>query len=256
MVQHLAPVLPWRHLFYLMIDYSHRSSKKELLDSGDIPFKDIAKNMQELDFINTHLGGHSITIKGFKKLTGNNKKISVCEIGCGGGDNINALAAFCVKNKIEATFTGVDINAECIDFVKGKSTYKNVSFIVSDYKLVNFKNDKPGIIFSSLFCHHFTDDELIQMLQWMKQNSTIGFFNNDLQRHPLAYNSIKYITKFFSKSYLVKNDAPLSVLRGFRRNEWKNIFEKAGVTDYSIQWKWAFRYLIISPDPKVQKNNR
>jgi len=85
------------------------------------------------------------------------------------------------------------------------------------------------------------------MLQWMNKNSRIGFFINDLQRNPVAYNSIKYITKFFSKSYLVKNDAPLSVLRGFRRDEWKNIFEKTGITDYSIEWKWAFRYLITVP---------
>lgn len=236
-----------------MIDYSHRSYKKELLDSGDIPFKDIAENMKELEFINANLGGHSITVKGFKKLTGNNKKISVCEIGCGGGDNINAIAAFCIKNKIEATFTGIDINADCIDFAKEKSTQKNVNFIVSDYRLVEFKNDKPGIIFSSLFCHHFTDDELVKMLQWMKTNSKIGFFINDLQRHPIAYNSIKFITKFFSKSYLVKNDAPLSVLRGFKSPEWKNIFKKAGITNYSIQWKWAFRYLIIAPNPEWGK---
>ncbi|MGZ4048736.1 MAG: methyltransferase domain-containing protein, partial [Bacteroidia bacterium] len=168
-------------------------------------------------------------------------------------DNINALAAFCIKNKIEATFTGIDINADCIDFAKEKSTYKNVNFIVSDYKLVSFKNNKPDIMFSSLFCHHFTDDELVEMLQWMNTNSTIGFFINDLHRHPLAYHSIKYITKFFSKSYLVKNDAPLSVLRGFKKEEWKNIFKKAGIINYSIQWKWAFRYLITALHQEGEK---
>ncbi|HEY5407661.1 MAG TPA: methyltransferase domain-containing protein [Ginsengibacter sp.] len=231
-----------------MIDFTQRSYKKELLDKSDIPFKDIAENMQELDFINTHLGGHAITLTGFKKLAKNKNKIAVCEIGCGGGDNINVLAAFCRKNKIEALFTGIDINAECIDFAKKNSMNKNVQFIVSDYKLVNFENNKPDIIFSSLFCHHFTDDELIKMLQWMKENATLGLFINDLQRHPLAYHSIKYITKFFSKSYLVKNDAPLSVLRGFKKHEWKNILAKAEIINYSIQWKWAFRYLIISPN--------
>lgn len=236
-----------------MIDYSHRSYKKELLDNSDIPFKDIAENMKELDFINAHLGGHSITVKGFKKFLDDNKKISVCEIGCGGGDNINALAAVCIKNKIEATFTGIDINADCVVFAKEKSTSKNVNFVVSDYKLFSFGNNKPDIIFSSLFCHHFTDDEIIQMLQWMNKNSAIGFFINDLQRHPLAYNSIKYITKIFSKSYLVKNDAPLSVLRGFKKTEWKNIFEKSGITNYSIQWEWAFRYLITAPHQEGEK---
>ncbi len=231
-----------------MIDYTHRSYKKELLDNSEIPFKDIAENMKELDFINTHLGGHSITLKGFKKLASNKNDITVCEIGCGGGDNMNALASFCINNKINAEFTGIDINPDCIDFAKKRTAYKNVEFIVSDYKFLNFESNKPDIIFSSLFCHHFTDDELIKMLQWMKENAKLGFFINDLQRHQLAYHSIKYVTKLFSKSYLVKNDAPLSVLRGFKRNEWKNIFEGAGITNYSIQWKWAFRYLIIAPN--------
>ena len=229
-----------------MIDYSHRSNNKELLDSKNIPFKDIAENMKELEFINSHLGGHSITIKGFKQLAGNKKKISVCEIGCGGGDNLNALAHFCKKNNIEAQFTGIDINAQCIAFAKKKSRIKNVQFIVSDYRLINFDN-KPDIIFSSLFCHHFTDDELVEMLHWMKYHATVGFFINDLHRNPLAYHFIKYTAKFFSKSYLLKNDAPLSVLRGFKKNEWQKIFAGAQISDYTIQWKWAFRYLIIVP---------
>ena len=133
-----------------MIDYSHRSNKKEFLDSSDIPFNDIAENMKELEFINSHLGGHSINIKGLKKLAGNEKNISVCEIGCGGGGNLNALAHFCKKNNIEAQFTGIDINAECIAFAKEKSRIKDVQFIVSDYKLVNF-DSKPDLIFSSLY---------------------------------------------------------------------------------------------------------
>lgn len=79
----------------------------------------------------------------------------------------------------------------------------------------------------------------------MQQNSTIGFFINDLQRNWFAYHSIKIITQLFSSSYLVKNDAPLSVARGFHKKEWINIFNKAGIKNYTIKWKWAFRYLII-----------
>jgi 2-polyprenyl-3-methyl-5-hydroxy-6-metoxy-1,4-benzoquinol methylase len=231
-----------------MIDYTHRSYGKELLDSNNIPFEDIAENMKELEFINSHLGGHSITIEGFKKLAGTKKKISVCEIGCGGGDNLNALVHFCNKNNIEAHFTGIDINADCIAFAKKNQGLKDVQFMVSDYNLVEFDR-KPGIIFSSLFCHHFTDDELVEMLQWMKYHARFGFFINDLHRNQLAYNFIKYSARIFSKSYLVKNDAPLSVLRGFRKKEWQKIFARAQISNYTIQWKWAFRYLITAPNP-------
>jgi len=118
-------------------------------------------------------------------------------------------------------------------------------WIVSDYADVVFEN-KPDIIFSSLFCHHFTDRGLITQLQWMKTNARIGFFINDLHRHWLAYHSISLLTKLFSSSYLVKNDAPISVTRGFLRAEWETICKNAGLTNYDISWQWAFRHLIIS----------
>jgi ubiquinone/menaquinone biosynthesis C-methylase UbiE len=229
-----------------MIDYKKRSLQKEILDQKNIPFTDIALNMKELDWINSHLGGHSITIEGFRKLLGERKSISVCEIGCGGGDNLNALHKFCIRKNIKANFIGIDINEECIAFAKENSLIKNVEFIVSDYKNVNFGNKKPDIIFSSLFCHHFSDDKLIEMMKWMKENSNIGFFINDLHRHPVAYHFIKLATKKFSKSYLVKNDAPVSVLRGFKKDEWKYILKNVGIENYSIKWKWAFRFLIIA----------
>ena len=249
----MAPALLWRHSFWQMTDYTRRSTKKELLDKEDIPFSDIVRNMQELDFINKHLGGHSITLNGFKKLLLNQRNIFVCEIGCGGGDNLTAIYHFCKKKNINATFQGIDINADCIAFAKRNSTIEKIDFIVSDYRNVDFKGAAPDIIFSSLFCHHFTNEELVEMLQWMRQNSRVGFFINDLQRNPLAYEFIKAVTKIFSKSYLVKNDAPLSVLRGFKKIEWESIFKEAGIDNYSIEWKWAFRYLIVSLSPKGEQ---
>ncbi len=232
-----------------MINYSERSYKKEFLDRDDIPFADIQQNMKELNFINNNLGGHSITINGFKQLLKNKKKVLVCEIGCGGGDNLIAINNWCNKRKISASFTGIDINPKCIGYAKTKSHIQNIAFITTDYKLAEFGNSKPDIIFSSLFCHHFTNEELVEMIKWMKVNSSLGFFINDLHRHRIAYHFIKLATTIFSKSYLVKNDAPLSVLRGFTKKELMNILQEAGIASYSVKWKWAFRYLITAPCP-------
>ena len=229
-----------------MINLQHRSPQKELLDADHIPFADIKKNMQELDTINSLLGGHAITLKGLDYfLHPKPAQLSVCEIGCGGGDNLRVIHRCCSKNNINLQLTGIDIKKECIEFAAERNATLNVQWICSDYSIVDFKNNAPDIIFSSLFCHHFNFDELVKMILWMKENCKTGFFINDLQRHPLAYYSIKWITKLFSRSYLVKNDAPLSVARAFEKKEWEQIFLKAGIKNYSIRWKWAFRYLIV-----------
>jgi SAM-dependent methyltransferase len=231
-----------------MINLSVRSYKKELLDNDNIPFADIRQNMKELNTVNKYLGGHKITISGIKKLiqgqtTG--KPIVICEIGCGGGDNLYAIEKYCSKKNIIGSFIGIDIKPECISFAKQQYPELDAEWITSDYQLVNFPEKKPDIIFSSLFCHHFTDEELRSMLLWMKENASKGFFINDLHRHPAAYYSIKWITQLFSRSYLVKNDAPLSVARGFSKKEWSDIFHAAGIHNFFIEWKWAFRHLII-----------
>lgn len=246
MEQHSAPALQWKHLPQRMINLSTRSAKKELLDSDNIPFADIKQNMKELNTVNTLLGGHAITLQGIEKIYGKPSKqqITICEIGCGGGDNLSAIAKWCRKKNIDANFIGIDIKKECIEFAKQQYPELNVIWLTNDYATVEFPA-RPAIIFSSLFCHHFTNDEMVKMLQWMQHNSSKGFFINDLQRHPLAYYSIKWLTRLFSRSYLVKNDAPLSVARSFKRKEWIELFEKAGIGHYSIEWKWAFRYLVV-----------
>jgi len=227
---------------------SLRSYQKELLDSDNIPFEDLRQNMKELDFINTWLGGHSITTEGVSRLLCSppaGKTFTICEIGCGGGDNLRAIDQWAIQQHIAVRLTGIDKKKECIDLAEEQSSDTKYSWICSAYEHADIAAIAPDIIFSSLFCHHFTDDEMVTMLQWMQRNSRIGFFINDLHRHVIAYASIKALTALFSKSYLVKSDAPLSVKRGFRRKDWQGLMQRAGIQDYSIHWKWAFRWLIV-----------
>ena len=223
-----------------------RSYHKELLDSDDIPTAELIRNLKELNIINQLLGGHRITCKGVDLLLNQSytsKNVVIAEIGCGGGDNLKAISSLLLQKGQPCTLIGIDLKQECIDFASSH-TNNEITWICSDYSSVEWPDKKPDIIFSSLFCHHFTDDELVNQLIWMKNNSRLGCFINDLHRHPVAYFSIRLLTSLFSKSYLVKNDAPLSVKRGFKRKEWVKLLIKAGISNYTIKWQWAFRYLI------------
>jgi SAM-dependent methyltransferase len=230
-----------------MPNFTKRSQQKELLDEPNISFDAIKINMEELNVINRLTGGHATTIAGLKNfLPSINAKqlpIKIYEIGCGGGDNLRVIKNWCSRHGIIATYTGVDINAACVAFAKTRIRNEGINFICSDYKHVKFIQ-KPDIIFSSLFCHHFTNEALIDMMKWLQENTNLGFFINDLHRYPIAYYFIKWSTNFLSKSYLVKNDAPISVLRGFSKKDWQHLFTSSNITHYSIKWQWAFRWLV------------
>ena len=213
-----------------------KSYQKELLDADEISEADLIQNLKELKFINTYLGGHDVIKKGLKRFGKEHHKI--LEIGSGGGDNLMMLK----KNFPENEYAGLDIKEVCIAY--SSSLDSEIFWIKEDYK--KHQPEKTyDLIFNSLFCHHFDDESLVEMLKWMNKNSTKGFFIGDLHRHKLAHFSIKFLTKLFSKSYLVKNDAPLSVQRGFTKKEWEILLKKARIENYSISWCWAFRHLIV-----------
>ena len=241
----LDPLIIVNFLIICQVNFSSRSYQKELLDRTDLPFDAIDRNMKELDVINTYLGGHALTLSGFKVLLNGKTEISVCEIGCGGGDNLLAIQRWCHSKKIGLKITGIDINPDCIRIAREKFHDPDACLLTSDFQWVEFGDQKPDIIFASLFCHHFTHEELLTVLQWIHRNSGLGWFINDLHRHPIAYHAIRLLTSVFSRSYLVKNDAPLSVLRGFRRIELEKLLRASGFIGYTLQWKWAFRWLII-----------
>src|SRR5450432_287488 len=106
-----------------------RSYEKELLDRHDIPFEAIERNMQELDTINTWLGGHAISVSGFKQLLKDRSQVALAEIGCGGGDNLQALCRYCRGRHIGVRSIGIDINPHCISIARKKLPGTDAAFI-------------------------------------------------------------------------------------------------------------------------------
>jgi 2-polyprenyl-3-methyl-5-hydroxy-6-metoxy-1,4-benzoquinol methylase len=123
-----------------------------------------------------------------------------------------------------------------------------LSFETIDIFSEEFKKQTYDVVLCTLFLHHFKSEELISFLKPTVQKATIGAVVNDLHRHRLAYYLFKLIGLFI-KNKMVREDGLTSVLRAFKRKELEAILTQVQVP-FSIQWKWAFRYLwILKKDP-------
>ena len=227
--------------------FANRSNEAELLDGTNIPRQLLFQNLRELDLVNRTLGGHAVTLAGIKKLIHQkHKTYTIADIGCGGGDALLYIAKWARKNKYRVQLIGVDINADAIAYMNETcKAYPEITGVVSNYQEFLRLNNTIDIVHCSLFCHHLTDLELIELFRQVKRNVKDGFVINDLHRHWFAYYSIKFLTQVLNGSSLVKSDAPLSVLRGFKKNELKKLLEQAGLEEAEVKWKWAFRYLVL-----------
>lgn len=224
--------------------FKFRSYEKELLDQVEIPEHDLFQNLRELDFINHWLGGYSISFSALKSIIKPQNQYSFVDIGCGGGDTLKRIKKWRTKHGCSIDLHGVDLKQVCVKYAESNPENTGINFICDDYKNIYQHVKQIDIIHACLFCHHLPEDELVSLVRFAVDNKSILIIN-DLERNPLAYYSIKWLTALFSNSYLVKNDAPLSVLRGFKKKEWLSILKQSGANHYSVKNKWAFRHQII-----------
>ncbi|MCE2994353.1 MAG: methyltransferase domain-containing protein [Cyclobacteriaceae bacterium] len=232
-----------------MASLRNRSSEIEIMDDLDCQGEVVDQTLRELDFINQWLGGNAVTLHALNKVLKNhskNQEITIADLGCGSGEMLRLITKKMSQENRVLKLLGIDANPNIIEFAKTHSLkFDNISFEAVNIFSKEFRDRKFDIVLCTLFLHHFTEEQLVAIFKSLHQQTTIGIIVNDIHRHPLAYYSIKWLTQIFSKSAMVKFDAPLSVQRAFTKNELKDILSKAGITNYQLKWKWAFRWQLI-----------
>jgi 2-polyprenyl-3-methyl-5-hydroxy-6-metoxy-1,4-benzoquinol methylase len=189
-----------------------------------------------------------VTLDAVNKLTSGleRKTISIADLGCGSGDMLRLLSNWAAEKKINVELTGIDANPHIIDFARRRcADHPEIKFQVIDIFSPEFKKKKFDVVLGTLFYHHFESQQLATFFSELKSQAQIGIVINDIHRHWLAYYSIKLLTRIFSHSAMVKFDAPLSVLRAFKKKDLRDIMTQAGMQKHTMKWKWAFRWQVI-----------
>lgn len=230
--------------------FAQRSTEEEIMDDFTCSGEVLEQTLVEIDLINRFLGGDKITYKAVRSFLEGHKeskeKLRIVDIGCGSGDMLKLVSVLATLMKVPVELVGIDANPNIVAYAEEYTQdFPEIHYSTMDVFSEEFKKEKFDLVISSLTTHHFSQEQLVYLFRRIKLQSRYGFINNDLQRHWLAYYSIKILTRLFSRSDMVKNDAPLSVLRGFRKKELEKILVEAGIEAYKIEWKWAFRWLLV-----------
>ncbi|WP_276368372.1 methyltransferase domain-containing protein [Chryseolinea sp. H1M3-3] len=234
-----------------MPDLTKRSSELEIMDDLTCEGETLNQTLRELEFINKWLGGNQITINAISELLESHPRdarpITIVDLGCGGGEMLRVIDTWAKKNSRRFNLIGVDANPYIIGFAKKNlKDLSHLQFVAMDIFSEEFSNQRYDIVIGTLFYHHFSDAQLIGFFKQLRNQVNLGFIINDIHRHWLAYHSIKMLTHFFSKSSMVKYDAPLSVRRAFKKDDLIKILSEAKIDEFKINWRWAFRWQVIA----------
>lgn len=233
-----------------MVNTTYRSDKPELMDDFFMEGEILRDALDKIAGINRLLGGNKVTIQGVEYLIRNhkNQEINILDIGCGNGDMLRALADYATKNHLNFKLTGIDANLFTVKHAQHLSmSYPDINYQCADIFEEIQKETAYDIVLCTLTLHHFNDQEILTLLQNIKEKARIGLVINDLHRSAIAYYLFTALCFVFRLNSMSKNDGLISILRGFKKHDLIHYSNQLNLKKDIIYWKWAFRYQWIIP---------
>lgn len=228
------------------INTEYRTQETEIMDNFSLQGEELRAALDQIARINQLLGGNKVTLHGIKRLlkkSNTSQTITIADVGCGNGDMLRMLAQFGQKNKLNFKLIGIDANVFTINYAKKLSNeYPNMEYVCLDIFSEDFKTLKYDIILCTLTLHHFSNEQISNIITTFNNNAKVGLIINDLHRSKLAYHLFQLICLIFNLNTMSREDGLVSILRGFKKNELEEFSKKLNFKNYSINWKWAFRY--------------
>ena len=226
----------------------YRTQETEIMDDFSLQGEELRDALDKIANINQLLGGNSLTLHGVKLLLNKSKgsiprTVTIADIGCGNGDMLRMLARYGKKHSVSFKLIGVDANEFTINYARSLSVdYLNIEYRCLDIFSADFTTLKYDIAICTLTLHHFTDEEIENIIITFNNNAALGIVINDLHRSKAAYMLFKVICSLFKLNRMSREDGLVSILRGFKKQELIDFSKKLNLKKYTINWKWAFRY--------------
>lgn len=230
----------------MKLNTKYRTLEPEIMDDFALEGETLREALDKIASINKWLGGNRIIIKSIDELIKNkqfNAPITIADVGCGNGDMLRAIADYAKKKKLQVKLIGIDANAFTIDYaIKCSTRYPEISYLCLDIFSDQFKDIKYDYLLCTLTLHHFTNQEISDLLNIFYKNATFGVVINDLQRSQLAYRLFQLVAMVFNLNEMNRKDGLTSILRGFKKEELLAFTKTLNPMHYVLEWQWAFRY--------------
>jgi len=242
----------------MFINTKYRTTQTEIMDDFALEGEVLRNALDKIASINQLLGGNKLTLQGVQSILKQRPTkgaITIVDVGCGNGDMLRTLADYASNNKKEFNLIGIDANQFTVQHAEKLSTsYPNISYRCEDIFDKKFEQLQYDIVLCTLTLHHFKEEEILTLLQVFKTNAHLGIVINDLQRSSISYRLFQALCIAFQLNNMSKQDGLVSILRGFKKPELQQFSKLLNFKNYSIEWKWAFRYQWIIINEQVQIN--
>ncbi len=224
------------------MNFAQRSHQDELMDTEVVPFEEFRACLVDLARVNRLTLAYRPTLAFFDRLLPSARRlgrpVEVVDVGSGYGDMLREIDAWAVRRGVPVALTGVDLNPWSRKAAtEATPSSQKINWVTADA----FAFDPPrgvDVVVSSLFTHHLPDPLVAKFLGWMEAKARLGWFVNDLHRHPLPYHFFRHFAKLLGLHRFVQHDGPVSIARAFGVSDWQRLLAEAEIEQAGVQIQW------------------
>ncbi|QUS37048.1 methyltransferase domain-containing protein [Falsirhodobacter algicola] len=229
-------------------DFSRRSDRAELMD-GPCDYATFRGCLVDLARVNRLTLAYRPTLAFFERLRREGRlpqgrPLRVLDVGSGYGDMLRKVADWARGHGVPVALTGIDLNPFAAR-AAAEAAHSDPPITWRTGDALDLPESEPvDVVLTALVAHHLPDAALIRFLAWQDRTARIGWFVNDLHRHPLPYHAFGAGARMLRMHPFVQHDGPVSIARGFVRRDWQRLLAEAGVTGAEVEGWVPFRLCV------------
>ena len=228
------------------------ATKPERIDTGDYTPEEYAIFLREIRFVNQRLGDRAALEKTLlSDITRLDlKEFSVLDVGAGSGELLGVIAEYARSKGRNAHLVGLDLNSlSAREIAKESAKYGEISAVQGDALRLPFADAAFDFAICSLFTHHLTDEQILQLLPEMTRVTNRGIVVIDLERSPMAWFLYNLFCFAYRISPLVRQDGLLSIRKGFRKEEFEELSKALDLNNANVVLSAPYRIVLSTRMP-------
>jgi len=192
-----------------------RVLKPELLDT--LPPEEARASLSDLVRVNKYWGGHSTLRKLVDRAIAPGEAFTLLDVGAASGDMGRVVGEMRPLGRVTS-----------LDYIESHLV-RGEQCVAGDAFALPFAARSFDYVFSSLFLHHFTDEQVVELLAGFGRVARKQVLVIDLWRHPVPYYFISRTRWLFGWHPVTVYDGAISVEAAFSPQELTNLARRAGL---------------------------
>jgi 2-polyprenyl-3-methyl-5-hydroxy-6-metoxy-1,4-benzoquinol methylase len=219
----------------------HRALQAEYFDVAERPVSELADGYRML----SHMNRLFLLGEPFKRRLpswlgrARCRSLSLLDLGAGDGSLGEELQRWAAKRGWDWRVTNLDLSTQAMRL------NPNGRFVAGSALALPFCDNSFDVVMASQMAHHLmSDDEVCVHFREAWRVTRDLLFLNDLHRNPALYGVLWLLLRLHGYPKHFRSDGLLSVRRGWRVGEWRDLAARAGIPNARVSLYAGARVLL------------